>query len=276
MPTIEMAEMPYGMHAPVAAYTVFYWLFFVQVAAAVAWLGYVAWHNRTAVPAAALGGSLTVAYFAPPVLNRLTLVWFPDNIPLTYITAFGMHDPLFDYLGYALFFGLGGYSCYRLIASGRGARAVYGAALVWGVADLAYELPFLHWGMYTYYGPQPFQILGFPIHWVLINAMVPVLTGTLMRLAVSGQIDRRRMLLRVAGCAPLSSFVTLGVAMPVAVALNARVPAVAVHFAALLSIAMAVGLIRYCAGCAQRIAQSAGLSEPRTRPACAPVDAGTT
>ena len=87
MPTIEMAEMPYGMHAPVAAYTVFYWLFFVQVAAAVAWLGYVAWHNRTAVPAAALGGSLTVAYFAPPVLNRLTLVWFPDNIPLTYILS---------------------------------------------------------------------------------------------------------------------------------------------------------------------------------------------
>jgi hypothetical protein len=149
-----------------------------------------------------------------------------------------------------------------LIDSGRGARAVYGVALVWGIADLAYELPFLRWGLYTYYGPQPFQILGFPVHWVLINAMVPVVTGTLMHLAISGHIDRGRMLLRVAGCAPLASFVTLGVAMPVGVALNAVMPTIAVHLASLLSIAMAVGLIVFCAGYAQRVAQSAESSGP--------------
>jgi hypothetical protein len=142
MPTAaDMVVMPSDMQSPVAAYTVFYWLFFAQVAAAIVWLAYVAWRSRTAVPLAALGGALAVAYFAPPVLNRLTLVWFPDNIPLSYISAFGMRDPLFDYLGYALFFGLGGYSCYRLIGSGRGARGVLGVALTWGVADLVYELP---------------------------------------------------------------------------------------------------------------------------------------
>lgn len=261
-PTTEMVDMPSDMHSPTAAYTTFYWLFFAQVAVAVVWLAYVAWRNRTAIPLAALGGALVVAYFAPPLLNRLTLVWFPDNIPLAYIHAFGMRDPLFDYLGYALFFGLGGYSCYRLIGSGRGARAVYGVAVVWGVADLVYELPFLRWGLYTYYGPQPFQILGFPIHWVLINSMVPVVTGTLMHLATSGHdIDRRRMLLRVAGCPPLASFVTLGVAMPIGVALNATTTAAAVHLAALLSIAMALGLILFCARYAQRVAEFAESAE---------------
>lgn len=259
--TADLVVMPSDMQSPVAAYTAFYWLFFAQVVGAVVWLAYVAWRNRTAIPLAALGGALIVAYFSPPLLNRLTLVWFPDNIPLAYISAFGMRDPLFDYLGYALFFGLGGYSCYRLIDSGRGARAVYGVALVWGVADLIYELPFLHWGLYTYYGAQPFQILGFPVHWVLINAMVPVVTGTLMRLAINGYTDRNRMLLRVAGCAPLASFVTLGVAMPVGVALNAAVPAAVVHLGAGLSIAMAVGLIIFCAGYAQRVAQSTKSSE---------------
>lgn len=259
--TTEMVVMPTGMQSPVAAYTVFYWLFFAQLAAAVGWLAYVAWRSRTAIPLAALGGALAVAYFAPPVLNRLTLVWFPDNIPLSYISAFGMRDPLFDYLGYALFFGLGGYSCYRLIDGGRGARAVFGVALTWGVADLLYELPFLRWGMYTYYGHQPFQILGFPVHWVVINAMVPVVTGTLMWLAIEALGDHLRMLLRVAVCAPLASFVTLGVAMPVGVALNADMPAVAVHVAAALSIAMALGLILFCAGHAERVARQVKSSE---------------
>jgi hypothetical protein len=91
--TAELVVMPSDMQSPIAAYTTFYWLFFAQVAGAVLWLAYVAWRNRTAIPLAALGGALVVAYFAPPLLNRLTLVWFPDNIPLAYISAFGMRDP---------------------------------------------------------------------------------------------------------------------------------------------------------------------------------------
>ena len=38
--------------------------------------------------------------------------------------------------------------------------------------------------MYTYYGEQPFEVGGFPVHWVFMNGTVPVIAGALMYVAV--------------------------------------------------------------------------------------------
>jgi len=59
-------------------------------------------------------------------------------------------------------------------------RSVVVTAVAFGIADLLYELPFLAAGVYTYYGQQPFAILTFPLHWLVMNSAVPVITGFIM------------------------------------------------------------------------------------------------
>src|SRR5690606_27192696 len=75
------AQPPVDMVAPSAAHTTFYVIFFVQAAIAIAILAWRARAGRTWLPVAALTGGIVIGYFAPPIFNRLTYVWFPSNIP---------------------------------------------------------------------------------------------------------------------------------------------------------------------------------------------------
>jgi hypothetical protein len=102
------AIQPVEMQAPAAAYTVFYAIFAVTMVVSVGWLLWRTRATRSPLPLAAMAGGVAVGVVIPPIYNALTLVWFPDNIPGTFVTAFGMRDPLFDAAGYALFIGFGG------------------------------------------------------------------------------------------------------------------------------------------------------------------------
>jgi hypothetical protein len=261
-------DAPVDMRSPEAAYTVFYVLFAVNMVATLAWLAWRARRERTSLPLAALAGGLAVGAVVPPVYNALTKVWFPSNIPLPYVEAFGMRDPLFDMLGYALFIGFGGYLLLTQLRAGRGARAVYGTFALWGVADLVLEIPFLEWGMYQYYGDQPFEILGFPLHWVVFNGLVPVLAGGLMYLAA----DRwpgapRGAALRVAACPAVAGAILMIPMFPVATALHADVSGVVRHLAAIVAIAVAAAMLLACA----RLAEREGALRELREAAAAPV-----
>jgi hypothetical protein len=171
---------PVGMQAPQAAYTVFYSLFALSTASTLGWLAIQARRTRSVLPCSALLGGLAVGLVVPPIYNYLTLCWFPSNIPLPFVTEFGMKDPLFDALGYVLFIGFGGYLLYSLLRKGLGAKAVYTSFVLWGVADLLLEIPFLQTGLYRYYGDQPLLIGGLPLYWVFLNGLVPTIAGSLM------------------------------------------------------------------------------------------------
>lgn len=263
---------PVEMQAPSAAYTVFYAIFALNLVGSVGWLAWRASSTRSALPLAAAAGGLAAGLVLPPIYNALTLVWFPSNIPGTFITAFGMRDPFFDVIGYALFIGFGGWLLCEQLRAGRGARAVWEAFALWGVADLLFELPFLRWGMYEYYGDQPFLVGGFPVHWVFMNGAVPVISGALMYAMADHWPFRGGggPRVRIAAAPLLAGGLLLVPMAPVAVALHADVASWVRGAAALASVAMSLTAVRFIA------AQVAPAPQRAPAPAAAgPALAGT-
>jgi hypothetical protein len=229
---------PLDMRAPHAASIVFYALFVVGMLGTVGWMLLQARRRRSALPLAALGGGLLVGAIVPPIYDFLTLVWFPSNIPAPFVTEFGMKDPTFDALGYVLFIGFGGYLLYTQLLKGIGARAIYMTFALWAVTDLLLELPFLHAGLYRYYGDQPLLIGGFPLHWVFMNGFVPSLTGVLMYATTELlPCSRRAAAWRVAACPALAAGLLMIPIFPVAAALHADVASWVRVVAALVTIA---------------------------------------
>ena len=43
--------------------------------------------------------------------------------------------------------------------------------------NVAFEIPGLQLGLYTYYGPQAFEVFGFPLWMGLANALMPITIG---------------------------------------------------------------------------------------------------
>lgn len=244
---------PLDMQAPVEAYTVFYILFAGQLAGALAWMAWRARKNRTWLPVVVLAGAFVAGWLVSPVYNALTFVWFPSNIPHPLMHAFGMNDPAFDPMGYALFIGFGGWVLYEQLKAGRGARAVWLNALGWGVADLVYEVPFLNAGMYTYYGDQPFEVFGFPIHWVFLNAAIPVISGLALYLLIERSKASPRTIAWGAAFTPAFAAGMLMIAIfPIATMLNADVPSFARQLAAIGSAAIALCILVGAAKIAER------------------------
>jgi hypothetical protein len=252
-------QVPVEMQAPATTYLVFYLLFAIAMIPTVAWMAYDARRRRSAIPLAALGGGLIVGLVVPPIYNYLTLVWFPSNIPLPFVKAFGMNDPWFDALGYALFVGFGGYLLYLQFIDGQGARAVYTTFALWAVTDLVLELPFLAAGMYRYYGDQPFMIGGFPLHWVVMNGLVPIVSGTSMYfVAERWPSGRRGAALRVLVVPVVTGALLMIPIFPVATALHAEVPSAVRWFASVVAITICLCGVRLAAQLADREIAVAG------------------
>lgn len=252
-----MGGAPLDMRSPEGAYTVFYVVFAISTVVTLAWLAQRARRDRTVIPLAALAGGLAVGTVVPPVYNALTKVWFPPNIPLPYIEAFGMKDPLFDLLGYALFIGFGGYILMTQLQQGLGARAIYGTFVLWGVTDLVLEIPFLEWGMYQYFGDQQLEIFGFPLHWVVFNGFIPILAGGLMYLATEkwpGAPEGAAW--RVALCPALACGMLMIPIFPVAATLHGDFPSGVRMLGSVLSIAMVACAVRAIARLADRDARA--------------------
>jgi hypothetical protein len=248
-----MIDPPVAMLAPESVYQLFYWLLAAGMVGALCWLTYVAVRRGSLEPVAALLGGLLCGFGAAPIFDRLTLVWFPSNIPAAFVTAFGMRDPIFDALGYALFFGLGGYQMSMMLRSGKGARAVWYCFLAWGLTDLLLEIPFLHYGLYKYYGDQPLLIGGFPAYWVFMNGLVSVLTGTLMNMAGEAQREFSFGSIVWVGLCPVFASALLMIPIaPVAVALNSEAHSWARVLAALLSIGISLAALSLLVRRAQR------------------------
>jgi hypothetical protein len=170
-----------------------------------------------------------------------------------------MRDPLFDLIGTALFFGLGGWTLCEMLLAGRGSAAVWLTFTAWAGADLLLELPFLHWGMYRYYGPQPLLVGGCPVYWVFMNGAVPVLAGVLLFCAVARwPFDAEGAAWPVLWAPVIAAAFLLIPMGPVAVALHADVAGWLRVAAALLSIGVSVAGVRFVAG---RFARAAADSE---------------
>jgi hypothetical protein len=183
-----------------------------------------------------------VAGFGEAMLDTLSDIWWPTNIPLTAYRAFGVHVPLYALLGYSLFLGFGSYLVFEFISDGRGDRFLWATAGVFFAADLLYEIPFLNLHLYRYYGPQPLRLAGFPLYWPVLNAMV-VIAGGAMLYAVRDRLEGSGLF---AGFAiPIVALgVLTGAAWPTFVTLHMSVGRPVRWAAALFTIGVSLWVVR--------------------------------
>ncbi|SPX87962.1 hypothetical protein [Mycobacteroides abscessus] len=180
-----MATPPVGTMAdPVAA-----WAFMganivvaaVAVALATAWV----LKHRNPVPIyCAIGGFL--AMFAnEPILDRLMLVWYPVNSPWVVLELYGTKMPLYLFIGYPWYVGLGAFIVHRALQRGISAVGLWKIFAAIAILDVIIELPSTAAGVHVYFGAQPnffehglsitipFVMsavslgCGFALHWVL-------------------------------------------------------------------------------------------------------------
>jgi len=145
------------------------------------WVLAVIWVVRLALRGDKLGlvfliGGLCMGLLEP-YLDYLGLLWFAsDNVAVT-VNLFARHIPLYVVLGYSFFFGLQAYVIYRAILLGKGAKFfVYAYALSW-IFDAALQITGAQFGLYKYYGQQPFLFFGAPAWWYTIDATLQLTAG---------------------------------------------------------------------------------------------------
>lgn len=208
---------------------------------AVVWLGLRRWlpRDRTLLALCLVGGGATA--FFEPVTDHLAFVWFAPEGIWEMFTTFNRPMPWFILPCYIWF--IGGQVVYLIYRVRRGASArqlwiLYG---VFVLTNVVMEVPALAAGIYTYYGPQPFQVAGLPLWFQSINAAVPlVATAVVLYLW-----PRLRGWRRLAVVAAFPSCHALGNAVagwPMWSALNSTDNALAIHVAGLVSVGLAVSL----------------------------------
>lgn len=196
------------------------------------------------IPGLALVGGL-IASFEEPWISRMIQLFYPADSPVLAFTAHGHPQPLYIQMVYPGFVGLGAYVVYRgLLARPDGGyiwRTFFGIVLL----DLAFELPATAAGVFSYYGPQPFQLFddGWPLWVAFINASGPVLAGWLMyRLAPRLAGLERGLLALLPPLAYAGVYGATG--WPTYTMLNSDVPAVARWGAAAMTIGLCLAVTR--------------------------------
>lgn len=124
------------------------------------------------------GGALCV--FLEPIVDLLGLCWYPRGSELEIFELLGRPIPFLVLPGYSFFMGgLTVIALHRLEVVGpRGLLRLYPLMIL---LELPFEILAVHTEVYVYYGQQPLRIAEFPVWWLFVNTMVPVVAAVLLR-----------------------------------------------------------------------------------------------
>jgi hypothetical protein len=104
-----------------------------------------------------------------PMLDTIGHLWWPHNLPGPAFKIYNLDVPLLIPPCYVFFVAMTGYFAYRMFLRGVTTRQVFYVWLGIASTDLALELPGTSVHVYKYYGSQPFDVAGFPMHWAWMN-----------------------------------------------------------------------------------------------------------
>ncbi|HEY1970024.1 MAG TPA: hypothetical protein VGH89_18870 [Pseudonocardia sp.] len=179
------------------------------------------------------------------LVDLLGHCFFPKDYGLAY-TAYGYSVPWWVVTAYVAYFGGLTWLTSEFLRTGPTRRRVWTIiGAVW-VLNLILEMPPLANKVYVYYGDQPFMVGGFPLNWLVINALGSLVAAVLVfRLSRWFTGARQALLVLVPYATYFASWVCH---LPLFGTLNADVPSsvrwVAAAVSALLALAAIDGLIR--------------------------------
>jgi hypothetical protein len=148
---------------------------------AVAGYGVLEWRRRGTplLLLALIGGA--IATLGEPFWDLVTRLYMYERGAYILFTIGGRGIQLWAPLGYGVYIGSTVYAFYRLTMDPRTTRRRFWCAcgLVMCL-NLAIELPATRMSLYEYYGPQAFNLTGFPLYWLVSNLPAAAVSGVLL------------------------------------------------------------------------------------------------
>src|SRR5436305_6229934 len=184
------------------------------------------------------GGAMMVF---EPMVDTVGGCWFPANSTVAF-HAWGRPIPLWLCLAYFFYFGIA--SAVIWIALRRGVtRAqlwmVFGAAMV---GDLAFEWVLLTVAPYAYFGYQPLRLGNFPLWWMAVNGLVPIVLGAAVY-RLDDQLRGRRVLAIIPIGLTVSAAVNASVGWPSWLVINTNLGWAATQLGGIATFALAGAIL---------------------------------
>ncbi|EXJ76268.1 uncharacterized protein A1O5_00776 [Cladophialophora psammophila CBS 110553] len=127
-----------------------------------------------------LGGSLCVVL--DPLINALGCCYFARTDLVLYVHN-GRPIPLFMLASYGTFNGGFGYWWFTKFQDKKSPMTPQGLWKLWAfayISNLALEFPVNQWGLQSYFGFQPFKVLGMPLWFPAVNSTMPIVAASLV------------------------------------------------------------------------------------------------
>ena len=198
------------------------------------------WYKaRDAVPMLfMIGGPFSI--LLEPVVDVMGMCYFPVIGQWEGIETFeGCPVPICMFPVYSWFVGGQAYILWRSMVNGTlTGKLLWSHWLIgWGV-NMVLESPGVLFGVYTYYGAQPFNFWGLPLWWPAVNATMPVVAAFVVFQCRDYLVGWRK--LYIIPLLPIvDGLVNGGLAWPTWSALHSGIGLAATYLAAVLTIALA-------------------------------------
>ena len=140
--------------------------------AALSWLYAVqqSMNTRDVVPLLVVaGGGLAILAEAP--IDLLGMCYWAENGQWTFYETFGRRIPLITFFSYTTFYGGVVLFLLQRFRSGASYGWIWKWFFIWSFIEFTWEPVPIHFGVWKYYGAQPFQLFDFPLWWPPVNTV---------------------------------------------------------------------------------------------------------
>lgn len=116
-----------------------------------------------------LGGGVCVLAEAP--VDILGLCYWVEKGQWTLYETFGRRIPFITLFAYTTFYGGVVAMTVQQFRAGMGYGQVWKWSSIWMVMEFLWEPVPIHFGVWAYYGEQPFRLFDFPLWWPPVNTV---------------------------------------------------------------------------------------------------------
>jgi hypothetical protein len=210
---------------------------------ALAALLYSLWHwKRSGRPVFLLlyiaGGAMMIF---EPLVDTVGACWFPANSYVAF-HAYGRPIPVWLCCAYFFYFGIGVGAIWAQMRRGITRQQLWVVFIIGMLADLVFEKVLLVFDPYVYYGYQPLLFGKFPLWWMAVNALIPIVAAAVIY-RFEDMLSGWRHLWIVPIVLTASATTNAGVGWPAWFVINTNVGPVLTQFGGIATFALAFAAI---------------------------------
>lgn len=215
---------PYDLPLNTAMQTVATLVLWVGTATLLIYAARMARQQRSIVPVV-LVVAVAVGSIIEPIYDiSYHLLWLDNGEQWTLFTSFGLPQPVWVMPAYVMVFALPALLLHRSLANGATMQRIFKFAAITAFTTAAFEITAINLHLYTYYGPSPWRVLGYPLF--IAFAEAAQITGFAVLAACLTLCATKRIhILALFAIFPANfAFATIGASFPTLVLQNSANP----------------------------------------------------